>query len=91
MLDQKSFPDNHVTRQPETSRVTGLPRSTLYSMLNEKSPNFDPTFPRPIRLGKRSVGWLLVELQQWLETRSRTGAEIAPKPTSGGAKSRGVK
>ena len=38
-------------------KMTGIPRSTLYERLNAG------TFPKPIRLGKRSPRWLLDDVQ----------------------------
>lgn len=42
----------------------GIP--TLYDWLNPKSPRFDDSFPRPIKLGRSSVGWLSTEIDDWL-------------------------
>lgn len=78
--------EDRVSRIPETKRIVGMGRSSIYAMMNEKSPSFDPTFPRPMRLGKRSVGWALNELQSWLETRPRTGDERDSKRMKGGGK-----
>ncbi|EGW7508471.1 AlpA family phage regulatory protein [Salmonella enterica] len=41
-------------------------KSTIYDWMNEKSPRFDPMFPRPVHLGKSAVGWLESELDEWL-------------------------
>ena len=44
--------------------ITGLPKSTVYAkMLNEE-------FPRPIKLGRRAVGWKSEELQAWISNQS---------------------
>jgi prophage regulatory protein len=48
--------------------ITGLSRSTLYSMMAEG------TFPKPVRLGKRSVGWPEQAVTEWLESRQTTSA-----------------
>jgi prophage regulatory protein len=51
--------------------TTGLARSTIYLRMAEG------TFPRPISLGGRAVGWLEEEVEDWLSTqiaRSREGA-----------------
>ena len=45
----------------------GLTRSTIYDKINPKSPRYDPTFPKPIRLGGNSVGWIASEVDAWLE------------------------
>jgi prophage regulatory protein len=41
-----------ILRRAEVEQATGLPRSTIYDAMAKG------TFPRPIRLGDRSVGWL---------------------------------
>lgn len=51
--------------------LVGKSRSAIYAMLDERHPSYDPTFPRPISLGKRSVGWFLSDLQAWLASRPR--------------------
>jgi len=48
--------------------ITGLPKSTVYAkMLNGE-------FPRPIKLGRRAVGWKSEELQAWIATQSGTAS-----------------
>ena len=54
---------NRILRLPEVIRVSGLARSTIYTQMEQK------TFPAPIRLGARSVGWLEREIQAWLDQR----------------------
>lgn len=48
---------------------TGWKRSTIYDHLNPKSPNYDPTFPKQVRLGSRSVAWVEEEVESWLKSR----------------------
>jgi len=45
-----------------TSR-TGLSRSSIYEQISRG------LFPRPISLGKRSVGWLDADVNNWIEER----------------------
>jgi prophage regulatory protein len=52
-----------VMRRDAVERATGLPRSTIYELMTKG------LFPRPIRLGARSVGWLENEIQSWLKAR----------------------
>ncbi len=54
---------NTVLRRPAVERITGLSRSTIYAMMAEGD------FPKPIKLGKRAVGWRAVDLASWLESR----------------------
>lgn len=58
-----------VLRCPVVQQRVGMSRSTLYDRINPKSPRFDPTFPKPIRLGGSSIGWIEHEIQTWLEHR----------------------
>ena len=59
-----------ILRRPEVERRTGLSRSTIYAMMDEGS------FPRPLRLGKRAVGWPDHIIAEFLQSRSQTG-EVA--------------
>ncbi len=52
-----------ILRRREVEARTGLSRSTLYAQMAEG------TFPRPLRLGKRAVGWPDSAITQWLESR----------------------
>lgn len=52
-------------RRPEVEIRTGLSRSTLYAMMA------DGTFPRPVRLGKRAVGWPESVIAEWLQSRAQ--------------------
>ena len=56
-----------IFRRPDVERITGLSRSTLYAMIAEGD------FPKPVRLGKRAVGWREADISAWLESRT-TGA-----------------
>jgi prophage regulatory protein len=50
-----------ILRLPAVKTRTGLSRSTIYLRVSEG------TFPRPVSLGGRAVGWIDSEVQQWLE------------------------
>lgn len=52
-----------ILRRPVMENRTGLSRSTIYAMISEG------TFPKPIRLGKRAVGWTETDIAEWLESR----------------------
>jgi len=53
-----------ILRLPAVKARTGLARSTIYLRISEGS------FPKPIRLGPRSVGWLESEVDRWIESRA---------------------
>ena len=52
-----------ILRLKSVMAQTGLSRSTIYLRVSEG------TFPSPIKLGERSVGWLESEVQAWLKDR----------------------
>jgi prophage regulatory protein len=52
-----------ILRLPAVKAHTGLSRSTIYLRVSEG------TFPRPVSLGRRAVGWLEAEIQEWLQRR----------------------
>jgi len=59
-----------VLRLPAVIGRTGLRRSTIYSKMKEG------TFPKAIKLGLRSVGWIAEEIEEWIQSRidaSRAG------------------
>ena len=52
-----------ILRLPEVKSRTGLPRSTIYLRISQG------TFPLPISLGARSVGWIASEIEEWISHR----------------------
>ncbi|NDV11710.1 AlpA family transcriptional regulator [Crenobacter caeni] len=57
-----------IIRRPHVEEKTGLSRSAIYDRMNRKSPRYDPTFPRSIRLGGGAVGWVEAELDAWIQS-----------------------
>ena len=56
-----------ILRLPDVKRSTELSRSTIYLRISQG------TFPKPVSLGGRAVGWLEAEVQQWLQRRIEVG------------------
>jgi prophage regulatory protein len=54
-----------IYRRPELLKLTGLSTSTIYDMMARGE------FPRPVRLGKRAVGWRERDVTEWLESREQ--------------------
>lgn len=69
----------------EVLQLCGLSRATLYREIKLHS------FPAPVKLSARSVGWLQDDVVQWLETRiaQRGPAYDAATPTNDRTISRG--
>ena len=56
-------PAANVWRLPAVSTFTGRSRSSILRDVPEGR------FPRPIKLGENSVGWLRIEVEKWLADR----------------------
>ena len=51
----------------EVVHLTGLSRSTVYLLVqNEK-------FPGPLKLSTRASGWILGEVEEWINSRREAG------------------
>ena len=50
-----------IRRKALEARI-GLSRSTIYLMMAEGR------FPRPIKIGRRAVGWRASDVEEWLKT-----------------------
>lgn len=60
-------------RLPCVMKRTGLPRSTIYKLINEDK------FPRPVKLSERSSAWVEQEITDWINSRI---AKSRPLPDS---------
>lgn len=56
---------NRILRLPEVIGLVCLKKSSIYDLIRRGS------FPVPIRLGLRSVGWYETEINDWLQNRAR--------------------
>ena len=59
-----------VLRLPVVKARTGLSRSTIYLRIVEGS------FPKPVSLGDRAVGWLESEIDSWLSSRVEASRQV---------------
>ena len=50
-----------ILRRTQVEIEVGLKRSTIYQRMQEG------TFPRPIRLGERAVGWRAADIERFLK------------------------
>ena len=58
-----------ILRRKQLEARIGLSRSTIYAKLrmNPKRPaDYDPTFPKPVAVGAKAVGWIEAEVDEWL-------------------------
>ena len=63
-----SMPTNPIRliRIKEVIERVGIGRSTIYDWMNPRSPRFDSTFPKPIKLGSNSIAWLEYDIDSWI-------------------------
>ncbi len=52
-----------ILRLQSVKARTGLARSTIYLYMSKG------TFPKPVSLGPRAVGWVESEIEDWLKQR----------------------
>ena len=62
-----------ILRRKQVERRTGLSRSTIYLRIQEG------TFPKPVNLGARAVGWLENEIEAWLRKRIESRDHVMNK------------
>ncbi len=56
-----------ILRRKQVEARTGLSRSSIYSKIRGTRPGeHDPTFPKPVYLGAKAVGWVESEISAWI-------------------------
>jgi len=61
-----------ILRRKQVEARIGLSRSAIYAKFkrNPKRPgDYDPTFPRPVSVGTKAVGWIESEIDAWVAAR----------------------
>ena len=66
-----SQPRHPILRRRQVEARTGLSRSTIYARIQAG------TFPAPVSLGPRAVGWIENDVQRWLSDRIEAGWNCA--------------
>ena len=61
---------NKIIRLYEVESKTGLSSSTIYLRIKEKQ------FPTSVNLGKRAVGWLVSDIEEWIDQRVKISRDI---------------
>lgn len=60
-----------ILRRKQVEARTGLSRSTIYERIKAG------TFPAPINLGEKAVGWIESEIDAWLNARIKESRKAA--------------
>ena len=69
-----------ILRLAQVRARTGLARTSIYEAVK------CGTFPRPVSIGARAVGWIDEHVDEWIEGRPVTSSRaLAPAKGKGGA------
>lgn len=69
-----------IIRRKQVEARTGLSRSSIYARMrqNPKRPgDYDPTFPKPVSVGAKAVGWIEAEVEAWIAAQIQKSRQTA--------------
>jgi len=55
-----------IIRFPKISEITSLSRTTIWRLESKGE------FPKRLQVGRRGIGWLLSEIEDWMRSRPRS-------------------
>ncbi len=59
-----------ILRLPDVIKRVGLSRSSIYARINREG----DSFPKPIKLGERAIGWPSSAIDNWIEEQIQKAA-----------------
>ena len=65
----QAFQVNQLINLKQVVELIGVCRSTIYEMMDENSPYYDPTFPKKVKFIQNCIGWSAWEINQWIEAK----------------------
>ncbi|WP_180186566.1 AlpA family transcriptional regulator [Acinetobacter sp. YH01012] len=65
----QTFQMNQSINLKQVVELIGVCRSTIYEMMDENSPYYDPTFPKKVKITQNRIGWSAWEINQWIEAK----------------------
>ncbi|XBD65962.1 AlpA family phage regulatory protein [Acinetobacter thermotolerans] len=69
MFKVETFEMNQLIDIKKVIELTALSRSTIYAMMDEYSPYYDPTFPKKVKVTQSRIAWSAYEIHQWIESK----------------------
>lgn len=60
-----------IIRINSAAKILGVSRTSLYNKTCKGGKYFDPTFPGPIQVGVRSVGFWKSEVEMWIRDQRK--------------------
>jgi len=71
-VSKKTYPAGALLRMKSVKELIGVSAGTIYKWIGEG------TFPKPVRIGERSVRWRLNEVEAWRDGLSARGSDSDP-------------
>lgn len=68
-FEDQTFQMNQIINIKEVIKLTSISRAKIYEMINIDSKYYDPSFPKPVRLSQSRIGWMALEIHQWIESK----------------------
>ena len=68
----QTFVMNQIINLKEVIQFTSISRAKIYEMINVDSKYYDPSFPKPVRLSESRIGWVALEVHQWIEVKMQS-------------------
>lgn len=65
----QTFQMNQIITLKEVIKFTSISRSKIYEMIKSDSKYYDPSFPKPVRLSESRIGWVALEIHQWIDDK----------------------
>lgn len=65
----QTFQMNQIINVKDVIQFTSISRAKIYEMINVNSKYYDSTFPKPVRLSESRIGWVALEVHQWIECK----------------------
>ena len=65
----QTFQMNQIINIKEVILFTSISRAKIYEMIKVDSKYYDPSFPKPVRLSESRIGWVALEVHQWIEAK----------------------
>lgn len=57
-----------IIRLPHVIKMIGVSRAHIYELISRGE------FPRPISIGRRAVGWVATDIEEWIASRPLAGS-----------------
>ena len=62
---------SQILRMKQSAQKIGVGLSTVYDWQNPRSPRYDPSFPKRVKLGRATSGMIEAELDAWVDLKAQ--------------------